>query len=612
MSTAMSIENAPRTSTGEEIFLTPRVLDRRAFEDYSQSLQRLIKDASGEGQTLSRTAADVRVLRDQIASAAQDAQKRLDAATRLLASVELKLDGGPTPRAEARPNEAVLKAVGLSGKASARSRGHSQTTALTDDHAAATAPVPQPATLSSDAIRTLEASILARLEAQIETRVEARIAAIVASRVEALVEQGVQARLTATVHSQMPGAINAMLSGIRDQADRAMRDEIERVGTERFAAVETALATAITRVEELGEQIEARATRSLREEAASAAAAAIAAAAQEHARAMPQIDLAGAGERAAEIERGLETAARRFSEESGEHAARVRQQAREAIDQAREECEAAVRQITTGASLRVRKAQQDVDRVLDSLDAQIPGRLEAARARFDETLAEFTSQSQERGQWIKAAVSDLTGPRVDEVRALLEQAQTQTNPETSGTLAESVTRAETLRQHVATNLVQVEELGKQVGLMRDLLARSILEGVQRVDQLDARQEQLLASAARALEEYGRELETLRSAGSHRHASQSIAPAAVDPTDFPGSPIDDLPDQDRIAHAQSAVAQAEQRLELLRTQTDEAARAAEWLASLIDRAAGAGIALDESLSTPTSSPDRDDNARAQGR
>ncbi len=588
MSIGSSVEHAPRSAAAEEIFLTPRVLDRRAFEDYSESLKRLIKDASGEGQTLSRTASDVRALRDQLASAAHDAQKRLEAATRLLASVEQKLEPMVAQRldgrAEGRASEAVLRAVGLNGKPGPRTR------AAVDADPAPVGPAPE-------AIRALESSILARLEAQIETRIEARFAAAVASRVEALVEAGVQARLGAMVNAQMPGAIAAMLSGVRDQADRAMRDEIERVGTERFAAVETALATAITRVEEMGEQIEERARDAVRIETRAAVESAVSAA-QIEARRPPAIDVSGQAERAADIERSLDAAARRFSAQAAEQAARVRQQAREAIDQAREECEAAVRQITTGASLRVRKAQQDADRVLESLETQIPPRLEAARARFDEALAEFTAQSHERAAWIKAAISDLAGPRVDEVRALLHQALEQANPEANGTLASSITRAEVLRQDVAVNLAQVEELAKQVGLMRDLLARSVLEGVQRVDLLDARQEELLASAARALDDYGRELETLRAAAADRAAQQ---PSEARPGASRAAEPMDIDATEPSEHAQAALAEAEQRFESLRTQTEEAARAAEWLTALIDRAAGAGIALDESLAAPQLTP-----------
>ena len=77
-----SVPPLPQASeTIEEVFLTPRVLDGRAFEDYSASLTRLIKDASAEGQTLSRTAADVRVLKEQLGEAAGEAQRRLDTAT---------------------------------------------------------------------------------------------------------------------------------------------------------------------------------------------------------------------------------------------------------------------------------------------------------------------------------------------------------------------------------------------------------------------------------------------------------------------------------------------------------------------------------------------------
>ena len=133
---------APASQTIEEVFLTPRVLDRRAFEDYAESLKRLIKDATGEGQSLSRTAADVRVLRDQLAAATAEAQRRLDATVRA---------GG-----EARLVE-VAPAASKQARAKAAEAGT------------------QP--MSAELVRAIEARIEARVEARLEAKLSESLAA---------------------------------------------------------------------------------------------------------------------------------------------------------------------------------------------------------------------------------------------------------------------------------------------------------------------------------------------------------------------------------------------------------------------------------------------------
>ena len=67
-----------------EVFLSPRVVDRRAFEDYAGSLKALIRDASGAQSTLSAATTDVKGLRESLRDATKDLQSKLEAALKVL------------------------------------------------------------------------------------------------------------------------------------------------------------------------------------------------------------------------------------------------------------------------------------------------------------------------------------------------------------------------------------------------------------------------------------------------------------------------------------------------------------------------------------------------
>ena len=149
------------------------MIDRGAFDDYAASLRRLIADAGGETQTLSRTAADVRLLKDQLASATQDAQRRLETLIRAAATAEAK----PGARAE----------VATSSARQAASAGEARAEARPDQR--------------------LEGALAARIDAMIETRVGAAI------------ERGIRDRLGPE--------LRAAIEGHAAEAERAI---LARVG----------------------------------------------------------------------------------------------------------------------------------------------------------------------------------------------------------------------------------------------------------------------------------------------------------------------------------------------------------------------------------------------
>ncbi len=73
---------------GEGVFLTPRVLDRAAFEQMSTTLRGLIQGASEHGTTLRQTVGDVQGLTGSLRAALVELQQRLDRAARVMPTLE--------------------------------------------------------------------------------------------------------------------------------------------------------------------------------------------------------------------------------------------------------------------------------------------------------------------------------------------------------------------------------------------------------------------------------------------------------------------------------------------------------------------------------------------
>ncbi|MEZ6233489.1 MAG: hypothetical protein R3B68_04810 [Phycisphaerales bacterium] len=577
-----SVPPLPQASeTMEEVFLTPRVLDGRAFEDYSASLTRLIKDASAEGQTLSRAAADVRVLKEQLAEAAGEAQRRLDTAMKVVAALERRAGGGEAPRNGVHEDGGAGRGAGRNGVARngvvEAKPGLGAENGVVAGAAAGAA--------GGDAVGTIEARVLARVQQAIEARIHEEVERRVGREVEARIE----VRLGEMVE--------------------AWRADNERLRQEVWSLVEETRGLAGQAVERVEGIVAEREGREEQESQRRERAGEAAARADEQAMLRIEKALADAGERAARFEKSVEAAARRFASETNEQGAKVTAKAREAIEAARQECDAAVRQISTGASLRVRKAKADAEEALGAFEHEVPVRLDEARGRFEAMFNELSADAQQRATWIKAALGEVNAVHLDQIRAVCDQARALVEADDGvgldadggdageadatgdaadvadaesafgrpRSLAGLVRRATTLRRGLDADMDRVEELGKQVGLMRDLLSRSIVEGATRIDQIDQRQEELLSSTARAIERYAQEIEAMK-------ASLVVEPGSSGTAGSPGVTGDAASDE-----AQRA---AEDRLRELKSHVDEAAQASEWLAGLIDRAAQVGVRLED--------------------
>lgn len=75
----------------DQVFLTPRVLDRGAFDEYAEGLKSLIREASGRGQTLQTAMVDVKSMGDSLRQATDELKKRLETTVKIMPLLEQKL-----------------------------------------------------------------------------------------------------------------------------------------------------------------------------------------------------------------------------------------------------------------------------------------------------------------------------------------------------------------------------------------------------------------------------------------------------------------------------------------------------------------------------------------
>lgn len=99
----------PRVRTPEEVFVSPRVVDRVAFEDYAQALRKLLAAATSEGEHLRRTAVDASRSLRAIGEVLPAVDKKLARAGEMLSTLTQRLESAEATakRAEAAAERAV-------------------------------------------------------------------------------------------------------------------------------------------------------------------------------------------------------------------------------------------------------------------------------------------------------------------------------------------------------------------------------------------------------------------------------------------------------------------------------------------------------------------------
>lgn len=99
----------PRVRTASEVFVSPRVVDRVAFEDYAQALRKLLAAATSEGEHLRRTAVDASRTLRAIGEVLPAVDTKLAKAGEMLSTLTQRLESAETiaKRAEAAAERAV-------------------------------------------------------------------------------------------------------------------------------------------------------------------------------------------------------------------------------------------------------------------------------------------------------------------------------------------------------------------------------------------------------------------------------------------------------------------------------------------------------------------------
>lgn len=100
-----SVGEVKTTKKATGVFVSTRVVDKTAFEEYAGSLRELIETADVQGTTLRRSVGDVKDLAEGVRKATGELQKRLDVAGKLSPSLLNLIE-----RAEALSREPVDKA----------------------------------------------------------------------------------------------------------------------------------------------------------------------------------------------------------------------------------------------------------------------------------------------------------------------------------------------------------------------------------------------------------------------------------------------------------------------------------------------------------------------
>lgn len=393
-SSAARKDSAPAPDPAvEQIFLTPRVIDKRSFEEFSLTLQDLIRQAAGHSRLLQSTKADAGTLEGQLRDTAKELQSRLEKAAKLLPALEQRLT---------RAERLLEMAVDPAKHADVVEK-------LIAERMAARAAEFE--LRLGGAVEQLTARFRAEQEA-VEARareVEARAQDFALKTARAVEELAAQAERQA-------GGLEARAEELRE----VLRGELSAV-TSRIAEVETQIAETAGHAQETRSILDHHATgilESLKEQARQVETDAGRARADlEHRTAGLLASLATAGETIAARHRDLDAAAARREADLGEHGVKIK----DSLDAVSERAgEALARQLESQRVMMgdlEKEIEQRVDRGRVLLDEGLRTLGEEAD-RGRETLDRHARALTESIESQREAVRDLTREIDDRVRQI--------------------------------------------------------------------------------------------------------------------------------------------------------------------------------------------------
>lgn len=527
----------PRVRTAEEVFVSPRVVDRVAFEDYAQALRKLLAAATSEGEHLRRTAVEASKSLRAIGEVMPAVDKKLSRAGELVAQLTSKLEAveAAAKRAEVAADRATTAETRIREMDDrARHRIYEASNAAADEAVARVEAIAlKRADELDDRGHTLTEFVDRGRADLAETRAKAsealektasQVKAEAAGAVEALKTQRTQAQdALAEDHQSAAHAIGL-----------ARGETVEAIATERQAA-EKALAERVTRLtarvdelvdaaeQRLGQVIEERSQSAneradtlaqridsgiaprLEEAAAAAEAAhARASAAQATARGVFELGLE-------EIEKLCERA-EALLERSGANQATPGEDTLAAIaDRAAAAIERMDEVATTGERAR-RQAEESrkalgesiesaalwLDRLVEQRDGlqhsitlasklcdQAEGQLAQRRAELDEAMRAPAAEVQRHAEALRA-IAEHAEARRSALAGLIEGAQQQAEAKASAAADKAVHRARVEGESLEAKLAQTREafalLVEKADTRRADLAQAIDEAEQRAEQ----------------------------------------------------------------------------------------------------------------------------------
>jgi chromosome segregation ATPase len=210
--------------TLDEVFLSPRVIDERSYEELAGSLRALMKDAAGQSRALAGTTAEVKLLGDQLREATAQLKAKVETAARVI----------PTLDQRVAKAEALLEVTGkeLAGKVAAMQEAAARAVPIERERIAAQ--------LRAEAGRLLRE----RLESELET-----------ARKQAAEQSGAIMSLIAGAQSELEKSINAF-----EERSWALTKKVEE-GLARLEELTARVTEACARAEAAHEKLDGLAGR---------------------------------------------------------------------------------------------------------------------------------------------------------------------------------------------------------------------------------------------------------------------------------------------------------------------------------------------------------------
>lgn len=456
----------------DDVFITPRVIDRRAIEEYSATLQDLIREAAGRGESLATAATDVRALGENLREVTKELKTRLEVAVKIMPTLEHRLGKADQILQLATDRVKLSDHLDKSIESLIEDR-----VAQAEKHAAS--------------IIDAATQRAARLQIQSQARVDDLFEAA-ATRLEAITQ--------------------SKLKQVLDHIGDAHRGVMERAASAN-ATLGPRLAALDSAVHELDRRIASRSSTA--EKALEESLAALQSQLADRRREIDDWSGASAARRAA------------WNDDLTAAEGRAREIARllneSAESSVRNACEGVAERLHSELHARLHAEAQaklsEFEGIAGALARTVCERSDATarelQARLHDGLRqmeEITARAADRAQPGTETPAVEPASAAESLRSLVERAEQLADPSGGASLSSAVMRGEELRGSALSAANQFENIRQQADLARVMLGDWINTAVARID----RENERLAALQNAVEASGTRIEAAR------HAQENLA------------------------------------------------------------------------------------------